>query len=76
MKQKCSLCGDEKLTRTDLQKARIKKFGSQEKLDAEYECKRCRGMKRMKAKGKTYDEIGQKYSIDKRKVSKLLNGKC
>jgi len=39
---KCKICGEEKFTREDVYQARIKKFGSEEKLKKEYVCRECR----------------------------------
>lgn len=39
---KCSVCGKEKFTRPDVYEKRVAKFGSVEKMNAEYVCRDCK----------------------------------
>ncbi len=39
---KCSVCGEDKFTRPDVWAKRVEKFGSEEKMKAEYVCRNCK----------------------------------
>jgi hypothetical protein len=60
---RCSKCGRDKYTRTEVYAARVKKFGSEEKMLKGYVCLECRRVERKKAK-----EDKQKAKEEKQKA--------